>query len=91
VELLAADGVHLLPDDPLDLGERPACERQVVVDARPELPDEAGPDEELVGGDQRVGRRLLERGDEGLAVADGVHGRVSYHAVRGYASERVER
>jgi hypothetical protein len=80
-ELLAADGVHLLADDPLDLRERASGERQVVVDPRPELPDEAGADEELVGGDLRVGRRLLERGDEGLAVADGVHGRPSYHTV----------
>ncbi len=48
LHLLPADGVHLLADDLLDsLGDREA-ERQQGVDARAELPDIAGPHEELV-------------------------------------------
>src|SRR6266511_6322596 len=73
---------HLLADDRLDLRERAARERQVVVDARAELADEAGAHEELVARDLRVGGRLLERRDEGLRESDGAHGPVLYTSPR---------
>jgi hypothetical protein len=46
--LLPADLVHLLPHDVLDLGKRSFRQGQVGKKALAELPDEAGPKEQLM-------------------------------------------
>ena len=86
VELLAADRVHLLADDRLDLRERALREREVVVDAGAELADEAGADEELVARDLRVGGGFLQGGDERLAESHGAHGPGLYTAATSLGS-----
>ena len=56
--LLPADGVHLLPHDVLDLGERATGERQIAEDAGAELADEPGAHQQLMAGDLGVAGRL---------------------------------
>jgi len=62
-ELLGADPVHLLPDDPRHLGADRDAERQQAVVAGHELADVAGPQQQPVAGRVRVGRVLAERRD----------------------------
>ena len=52
--LLAADPVHLLPHDVLDLGQGATGEREIREDAGAELADEAGAHQQLVAGDLGV-------------------------------------
>ena len=61
VDLLAAGGVHLLAHDLLHLAQRAVAERQERVDARRELLDHAGAQQEPVAGRLRLGRGLAER------------------------------
>src|SRR5690606_29374347 len=65
-ELLRPDRLHLLADDRLDLEQRAPRQRKLRVDAGGELTDEAGPQQKLVRDHLRVGRRFLERGNEGF-------------------------
>ncbi len=69
--LLAADGVHLLADDLLDLAHDAPAGRQVHVDAGGELAHEAGADHELVAHGLRAGRILFDGGKQQLADAHG--------------------
>jgi len=69
--LLAADGVHLLADDLLDLLHDAPAGRQVHVDAGGELAHEAGADHELVAHGLRAGRILFDGGQEQLAETHG--------------------
>jgi hypothetical protein len=59
-DLLAADGVHLLADDGLDLVHAAAGQRQVGVDARAQRLDEAGAQQQLVAGQLGIGRRVAK-------------------------------
>jgi hypothetical protein len=68
-DLLAADGVHFLADDLLDLGEDLQPERQPRVDPRRDAPDVAGADEPAVARHDRVGRVLPQGPDEQLRHA----------------------
>ncbi len=68
-ELLAADPIHLLADDPLDLGRHAESEGQKRVGAGHELADEAGAQQELVARRLGVGRVLSQRRDEGMRPA----------------------
>jgi hypothetical protein len=68
-ELLGTDPVHLLADDPLDLGRHAEPEGQKRVDARHQLPDEGGADQEPVARRLGVGRILAQRRDESLRPA----------------------
>ena len=69
--LLAADGVHLLADDLLDLLHDAPAGRQVHVDAGGELAHEAGADHELVAHGLRAGRILFDGGKQQLTDAHG--------------------
>ena len=60
--LLGADGLHLVADDGLDLGDRAPGERQVAVEAGGGLADHAGTQQEAVARELGLGRVLLERG-----------------------------
>ena len=62
--LLAADGVHLLAHDLLDLQQRALRQKQVVVDSGRELADVAGAQQQLVAGDLGLGGVFAQRGDE---------------------------
>jgi hypothetical protein len=59
-DLLAADGVHLLANNGLDLVHAAAGQRQVGVDAGAQRLDEAGAQQQLVAGQLGVGRRVTE-------------------------------
>ena len=63
---LLADLVHLLAHDGDDLVERALAEEEVVVDARAELADVAGAEQELVAGHFGVCRGLAKSGNEEL-------------------------
>jgi hypothetical protein len=63
-EFLGADPIHLLADDPLDLGRHAEPEGQKRVGARHELANEASAEQELVARRLGVGRILSQRGDE---------------------------
>ena len=78
-QLLAADRVHLLADDRLDLRQRAQRQRQVAVQPGPELPDEAAPDQQLVRDGDGVDRRLFQGGDEGAAHPRHCHRRPPRH------------
>ena len=69
--LLAADGVHLLADDLLDLLHDAPAGRQVHVDAGGELAHEAGADHELVAHGLRAGGILFDGGKQQLTDAHG--------------------
>jgi hypothetical protein len=58
-QLLAADRVHLLADDLLRLAMGAPARRQPGPQTRAELPDQPGPDHQLVGEGLRVGGGLL--------------------------------
>ena len=64
LDLLAADPVHLLADDLLDALVDPEPERQERVDARAELADVAGPDEEPVRRHLGIGRIVTQGREE---------------------------
>ncbi len=63
IELLA-DLVHLLAHDGDDLVQRALAQEEVAVDARAELADVAGAEQELVAGHFGVCRGLAEGGDK---------------------------
>ena len=69
--LLAADGVHLLADDLLDLLHHAPAGRQVHVDAGGELAHEAGAYHELVAHGLGAGRILFDGGQQQLTQAHG--------------------
>ena len=69
--LLAADRIHLLADDLLDLLHDAPAGRQEHVDAGGELAHEAGADHELVAHGLRAGRILFDGGQEQLTDAHG--------------------
>ena len=71
-DLLAADRVHLLPDDGIHLVDRALAERQVDVDPRRELANETGADHEPVAGRLGVRGILSEGRDERRAPAHGL-------------------
>jgi len=58
---LAADGVHLLADDPFDLAHDPPTEREEAEDAGAERPDHAGAQHQLVADDLDIARRVTQR------------------------------
>ncbi len=60
-QLLAADGIHLLADDGLDLIHRPAGQRQIRENPGRQLADEPGPQQQLMAGYIRIGRRIAQR------------------------------
>ena len=62
-QLLGADGVHLLADDPLDVAQHAQAEGQPRVDAGADPADVAGADEEAVARDLCV-RRVLAKGSQ---------------------------
>ena len=64
--LLAADRVHLLADDLLDLPVDAPAERHERPDARADLPDEAAADEQLVTDGLRFGGVVTEGRQEEL-------------------------
>ena len=70
-DFLGAGGVLLLADDLLDLLQHPPAERQPGIDAGAGLPDHAGAQHQPVGGDLRLGRGFLQRGQEGAGQAQG--------------------
>ena len=70
-ELLAADRVHLLADDLLDLAVDPPAERQVRPEAGADLADEAAAHEQLVADRLRVGRVLAQGRKEELRCPGG--------------------
>src|SRR6266511_5261290 len=70
-DLLAADPVHLLANDGVDLLENPLAKGQVDVDAGGELTDQAGAQHELVTDGGGVGGIVPERGDERARPAHG--------------------
>ena len=67
--LLAADRVHLLADDLLDLPVHAPAERQERPDARAHLADEAAADEQLVVDRLGVGGRVAQGRQEELGGA----------------------
>jgi hypothetical protein len=67
--LLAADRVHLLADDPLDLAMGPPAGGKKGPEARRDLADQPRPHHQLVRVRLRVGRSLLEGGPEKLRHA----------------------
>ena len=80
-ELLGADGVHLLADDPLDLAQRAQSERQPGVDAGCGAPDVARADEEPVARDLGV-RGVLTQGPHEQLRHPENHGRKATCAIR---------
>ena len=64
--LLAADRVHLLADDLLDLAMHTPAERQERPEARAHLTDEAAAHEQLVARRLRIGRILAQGRQEEL-------------------------
>ena len=64
--LLAADGVHLLADYPLDLEPGALPERQHRVRPGGELTDEPGPHQQAVADRLGISRGFSECGDMGL-------------------------
>ena len=62
-QLLGADGVHLLADDPLDVAQHAQAEGQPRVDAGADAADVAGADEQAVARDLCV-RRVLAKGSQ---------------------------
>jgi hypothetical protein len=66
---LAADRVHLLADDLLDLAVDAPAQRQVRPDAGADLPDEAASDEQLVAHGLRVRGVVAQGRQEKLACA----------------------
>jgi hypothetical protein len=60
VDLLGADGVHLLAHHPLDVAQHSQAQRQPGVDPRRDATDVAGADEQLVARYLRVGRVLAQ-------------------------------
>ena len=70
-ELLAAGGVHLFADDAFDVVEGAPGEGEEGVDAGGDLVDEAGAEEELVGGGLRLCGGLAEGFAEELGHAHG--------------------
>ena len=67
--LLAADRVHLLADDLLDLPVHSPPEREERPDSRADLADVPPADEQLVRDGLRVSGCLAQRGDEELGLA----------------------
>ena len=65
-DLLAADRVHLLAHDPLDLAQHPQAEWQPAVEARRDRSDVAGADQQLVAGDFGIGGVVAQRAQEQL-------------------------
>ena len=63
-ELLASDGVHLLPDNVGDLRGDPHSERKHRIGAGHELADEATPDQQAVAGCNGVCRIVAKGGNE---------------------------
>jgi hypothetical protein len=57
---LLADLVHLLAHDGDDLVQRALAEKEIVVNARAQLADIAGAEQEFVAGDLGVRRSLAE-------------------------------
>ena len=57
-DFLAAGGVHLFPDNPLDLLQHPLRQGQVSVYARRGFPDESGPHQQLMTDYFRLSRHL---------------------------------
>ena len=82
MDLLPADGVHLLPHDSLDLEQGALGEEEVAVDAGCQLADVAGAQQQLVAGDFSFGGNLPQGGDEQLGpehrivfrLRGGIHG-----------------
>ncbi len=68
-QLLGADRVHLLADDPLDVAQHPQAQRQPGVDARRGAADVARADQQPVARHLRVDGVLAERADEQLGEA----------------------
>src|SRR6266851_499783 len=98
-QLLAADAIHLLADDGVDLLDDPQPDGQVDVDARRELADEPRADHELVADGLGVGRVLPQRGNERAGPAHGLgsarylvgpgHARIVEQALDGPAAQDV--
>ena len=65
--LLRADRVHLLAHDALDLQQRALRQKQVTVDARRELADVSGAQQQLVAGDLGFGRVFAQGRNKQLA------------------------
>ena len=66
-QLLAADRLHLLADDRLDLAHDPPAGGQPGPQPRSQLPDQPGTHHQLVRHRLRVGGRVLEGGEKCLA------------------------
>ena len=81
VDLLRADGVHLLPDDLLDPAQHLQPQRQPGVHPRGHASDVAGADEQLVARHLRVGR-VLAQGPEEQRRHPGQHPEQSNHRSR---------
>ena len=77
-QLLGADRVHLLADDPLDVAQHPQTERQPRVDAGGGATDVAGPQQQPVARHLGVGRVLSEGAEEEGRHAEN-HGRKATH------------
>ena len=85
-QLLAADAVHLLAHDLLDLRERALAQRQERVDPGGGPAHQSGAQQHAVRGRLGLGGVLLERGRVQLAHADDVHG---FHSVIRVACGRL--
>ena len=72
LHLLAADPIDLLADDLLDPAGGAVAQRQEGIDARAELADVAGPDEQPVRRHLGLGRIVAQSGKEQVA---GTHAR----------------
>ena len=70
VDLLGADGVHLLAHDLFDLAQDPPAEREPGVAAGGGAADVAGPHEQAVAGNLGVRGVLAEGADEELTEAE---------------------
>ena len=68
-DLLSADRGHLLTDHPLDVAHHPKAQREPAEQTRPDRPDVAGPDQQLVAGNFGVGRVVAQRSQEQLGHA----------------------
>ena len=69
---LAADGVHFLAHDPRDLEQRALRQKQVAVNARGQLPDVAGAQQQLMAHHLGFGRVLAQGGNEEFAPKHGI-------------------